>query len=193
MLPGQSDATYEAYDGVELRFLNGCVVKCAPLTVAEAVRYLRLFGQVEVEPTAHAAFVAEFPVRIGITQERLVDLGLEVEGCTFGDLTYEGARQLVALQVAAAWADDVRMRSRAQGEFLTRFPLAVGLTGATPAEVFNVGRRFTEAMYRMIYGLAEDFCTHLISAPGVQVLVVTGTDEGSSSVTRSSLPQGSTT
>ena len=175
MLTGQNEATFEAYDGVELRLLNGRVVRCASLTVAEAVRYLRVLSLVETDPTAHERFIGEFPGRLGIEGERLVDLGLEVDGFAFGDLTYSAAVELVALQVAGAWATDVRARSRAQCEFLDRFPAAVGLAPTSPAQVMAEGRRFTDAIYLMIYGLAEDFCSHLISAPGSQVLEVTGT------------------
>ena len=151
MLPGENGATYEAYDGVELT-LGGSVVRCPSLTVVEAVRYLRLFGRETLDVGGHAAFLAEFPKRIGILDTRLSDLGVEVEGLTLDRLTYTEGLWLVETLTKAEQAD-----ARDAAMLLNRFRVAVGFVGADPEAVFALGREFVDALYRAVYRLASQF------------------------------------
>lgn len=169
-------ATFEAYDGVELRLLNGRVVRCPALTVREAVRYLRLLSRAATDAEAHADFMAEFPARMGITGERLADLGLEVEGLDLGALSFRDGVRLANVLAVASYHMDSRKRARAQLAFLRLFPRKLGLDGSRlePAHVYALGRRFSDGMYQHIYGLAQDFCSLLTSGPAVRTMVLTG-------------------
>lgn len=169
-------ATYEAYDGVRITLLDGTVVECEPLTVAEAVRFLRQLRDVRSsEPGAHEAFTSEFPARIGITGESLTALGLEVEHPSGGSLdlaglTYSDAVDICEQIAVASWHDDVRVRSDAQIAVLDEFPSRFGLDGLSPPELFAVGQSFAKEFYLLIYGLAQDFCSHLTASPPVRNL-----------------------
>ena len=169
----KDQATLDSYDGVELRFLNGVTRKCAPLTVAQAAHYLRLESQIrDGELAAVRAFVLEFVEHVGAGDVRLVDLGLEVEGAalSFGDMTVREGLALTEL-VATATGDDAKA-ARAQVQTLDKFPRALGFIVPTPAEVFEVARAFTDALYLHIYGLASDFSDHLTRSPRVKVLTI---------------------
>ena len=177
-------ATFEAYDGVELRLLNGRVVRCPALTVAEAAHFLRMGARVEDgDYSGVDEFVAAFPVRIGVLKERLVDLGLVVEGpagpLAFGDLTLEDGLALARLYgEAVADAKDARS-SKAKVRVLDEWPATFGFTAGTPGEVFQVARSFAEALYLHVYGLAKDFLDHLTLSPGVRVMTLRATDYSS--------------
>lgn len=184
----RSQATYEAFDGVELRLLNGRVVRCSALTVKEAVHYLRLLSLIKeaaesegdddvalvAAAGAHDDLVSGFPDRIGILEERLVDLGLEVEGpdgaLLFGDLTLKDAFEMVGI-LATALSDAYSAESsKAKVRILDELPLTLGVDGLGPAEVFALGRTFGKGLYLLVYDLAEDFCQHLTLSPRVKVM-----------------------
>ena len=179
-------ATFEAFDGVELRFLGGVVRKCAALTVAEAAHYLRLEARVnEGDLAAMRQFAAEFPDRIGMLDVRLTDTGLEVVGpggapLSFGDLTVADGLELSEIVAEAVGRD--RRAPKAQVRILDEFPATFGLDARTltPADVFEVARAFTEALYLHIYGLAKDFYGHLSRSPRVEVMTMTRAPAGSS-------------
>ncbi len=171
----RSQATYEAYDGVELRLLNERVVRCAAVTVAEAVRYLRLLSRVSEHFEAHHEFIAEFPERIGIADVPLRDLGLSIESPAGGEidgglLTVRAALDLLRTLVKAENGDP-----GAQSDFLDKFPAALSadLSSIHPAEVFEFGRVFAQEVYALVYRLASDFLTHLTTSPSAQVLILT--------------------
>lgn len=170
----QNGATYEAYDGVELRLLNGCVVRCPALTVREAVRYLRLLSRAREDAEANAAFLAEFPGRMNLEVQRLVDLGVAVEGADLGELRYKDGVRLAKVLALASYHPDVRKRSKAQVAFLRLLPKKLGLDpdSLQPHEVMELGRRLVDDMYETMYGLAEDFCSHLTSSPPVKVMTL---------------------
>ena len=171
----RSQATYEAYDGVELRLLNERVVRCEAMEVAEAIRYLRLLSRVSEHFEAHHAFMAEFPERIGIADVPLRDLGLSIE-CPLGgeldggEVTVRDSLKLLRILVAAENGDP-----GAQSDFLDKFPAALSadLSSIHPAEVFEFGRLFAQEVYSLLYGLASDFLTHLIASPRGQVMILT--------------------
>lgn len=172
----RNQATFEAFDGVEIRLLNGRVVRSSALTVAEAVHYLRLIERVDADDlTAVTEFVAEFPQRVGIQDEKLADLGLEVSGpgavpLSFGDLTVKDGLSLASLYAQSI--QDGPRAPKAQIRVLDEFPATFGLDAAVlaPSDVFDVARGFTEALYLHIYGLARDFCRHLTTSPRVKVM-----------------------
>lgn len=186
----RNKATYEAYDGVELRLLNGVVVRCAALTVEEAVRYLRLLSSIKeaveseeedvfaavfvAAAAAHEDLVSGFPGRLGILGERLVDIGLEVEGpdgmLAFGDLTLEDALAMVHILGVALSDAYSAESSKAKVRILDELPPTLGVDGLGPAEVFALGRTFGKSLYLLIYDLAEDFCRHLTLSPRVKVM-----------------------
>ena len=172
----RSQATYEAYDGVELHLLNECVVRCEAMEVAEAIRYLRLLSRVSEHFEAHHVFMAEFPERIGIADVPLRDLGLSIDSpvggeIDGGELTVRAALGLLQMLVKAENGDP-----GAQSDFLDKFPAALGaemLSSIHPAEVFEFGRLFAQEVYSLLYGLASDFLTHLTTSPSAQVMILT--------------------
>lgn len=178
---GANEATFEAYDGVELR-LGQTVVRCPALTTAEAIGYLRLFDRAKDDPAAHAEFLDGFPERMGLAGVPLSDLGVDVEGpdgkpLDLSRLTYKSGTRVAALYGVAAYETDIGRRSRAQIKFLRRFPKLVGIAdpdALPPVHVFGAGARFVQDFYLRIYGLAQDFCSHLISGPTSQVMVLRG-------------------
>lgn len=177
-------ATHEAYDGVRLELLNGAVAECAPLTVQEAVRYLRHLRDVrEGRPAALDAFLAEFPERVGLDGQKLRDLGLEVEGVAFGDLTCADGRQILETFATATGHPDETARSRAQIAILDTAPRLLGLATAVPAEVFAAVRSVVDAFLALIFGLAEDFCSTLTASPPVRVLRLRAPSRPSASTT----------
>jgi len=177
----RSRATYEAFDGVELRLLGGQVVRVPAFEVHEAIHFLRLFAAIEGgDQAAHRQFVAEFPARARLLTVPLSALGFaldvgegEVRRCE--QVTVADALALLALLEAAGdqsgW--------RAQAQFLDRFAAAVALPkGMPPGDAFTLGHAFREECYHALYGLARDFLSHLNSSPGVQVLAM-GTESSS--------------
>jgi len=167
----RSQATYEAFDGVELRLLNERVVRCKALGVGEAIRYLRLLGSVSEDFQAHHTFMGEFPERIGIIEVPLRDLGFSMEAprgeeLDGGELTVQAALGFLELLSNAENGDP-----HSQADFMDRFPSAVGFDSSSviPSEVFDAGRVFAERVYELIYGLASDFSTHLTTSPRGQV------------------------
>ncbi len=171
----RSQATYEAYDGVELRLLNERVVRCERVEVAEAIRYLRLLSRVSEHFEAHHIFMAEFPERIGIADVPLGDLGFSIESPLGGELdggslTVRGSLKLLRILMEAENGEP-----RAQSDFLDKFPAALSADLSTihPAEIFEFGRTFAQEVYSLLYGLASDFLTHLTASPRGQVMILT--------------------
>ena len=170
----RSKATYEAFDGVELRLFNDRVVRCPALGVGEAIRYLRLLGSVSEDFQAHHTFMGEFPERIGIIEVPLRDLGFSMkapdgedgEELDGGELTVKAALGYLELLSNAGDGDP-----RAQADFMDRFPAALGFdpSSVIPSEIFAAGRTFAERVYELIYGLASDFSSHLTTSPRGQV------------------------
>jgi hypothetical protein len=169
----RSQATFEAYDGVELKLQDGRSVLVPSFTVTEAVHYLRILDRVrEGSFDAHVAFLAGFPARVGILEVPLPAFGFEVgipgAGIRSPDLT---VAQAVALADTVALAQETD-GWRAQAEVLGRIPAVLGLDGAAPAEVFLAARLFAHEVYTLLYGLAESFFGHLVSIPRGQVLTM---------------------
>jgi hypothetical protein len=152
MFPGENSAAYAAYDSTEIELPSGRVVRCPSLTVAEGVRYCRLFDRGAVDVAGHAKFFAEFPKRVGILDERLVDLGVQVEGLAFGEMLFCEAVALVQGVDRAARAPDVAVAAR----LLDKFRCAVGLPETEPEAVFAAAERFVVALYRCVYAIARD-------------------------------------
>lgn len=178
-----SEATYEAFDGVELHLRNGRIVRSDPLTVQEAVRYLRLLTKLADDATCHEEFIDTFPARIGLLDVPLADLGLEVDGVVgYGTLDVQGAISLAGLVTTAAGPTFERATANAQAKILDEFPETLGVDG-TAVEVFAVARAFTQALYEKLYGMARDFLAHLTHGPKGQVLQMVAPAP----------PQGSTT
>ncbi len=171
----RSKATYEAYDGVELRLLNGRVVHCAPLEVVEAVRWLRLLSRVdEGDFESHYTFLAEFPGRIGIDAVPLGDLGFSMTGPGDVELTADAMNVTAALGLVEMLAQAEGGDPNAQANFLDNFPGAIGADPEimTPAGVFELGRAFAEQVYSLVYGLASDFSTHQTASPRSLVMTL---------------------
>lgn len=171
-----SRATYEAYDGVELRLLNGRIARCPALTVQEASHYLRLLAGVGEDPSAYDIFLSEFPGRIGILDERITDLGLELAApngrpVEFGDLTLKDALALIDV-IATALDDAFSVESsEAKVRILDELPLTLGVD-ANAGEVFTLARTFAEQLYLLMNGLAQDFLQHLTLRPVVKVMEI---------------------
>lgn len=182
-------ATFDSYDGVELRFLDGVTRKCAPLTVAEAAHYLRLEARIrDGEVAAVCAFASEFADRAGVLDVRLVDMAFEVVGpggtpLALGDMTVADGLALTEVVGAAAGVD--RKAAKAQSAILDTFPAKFGRDpkALAPAEVFAMARSFASELYLHIYGLAKDFCDHLTRSPRVKVMTMSpGAPSGSCSM-----------
>ena len=178
----RSQATFEAYDGVELKLQDGRVVRVPPFTVGEAASYLRLLSQVkDGSLEAHETFLATFPARAAIQDVPLVAFGFEVEipgiGRRVPELTVAQAVALADTVARAMEADGWR----AQSEVLDRIPAVMGLSEPTPAEVFLAARLFAREVYTLLYGLAESFFGHLVSSPSGQVMRMAGTVGASTS------------
>lgn len=194
----RSQATFEAFDGVELHLLNGRVVRCDALTVQEAVRYLRLLsGAVGGDLSRVDVLLREFPARVGLTEVPVVDLGLEVDGLDrispkllLGS-PIEGRRGSGAFRIANAVTElgeaDVLAQAQAQLYLLRLVPPALGVKGRAPFEVFEAARGFTSALYLHLFGLAQDFCSLLTASPPARTMHLRA--RGSSSA----LTRGSTT
>lgn len=178
-------ATFEAFDGVELRLPGGHVINVPTLTIAEAVHLLRLrsraFNELDVE--AHEGFVKGAIERFQLARIPLGALGFEMEGAVEKTraLTVSQALEIVVLLHAACQLDGWK----AQGEFLDRFPEAVGIQSPTPAEVFEMGHAFAQAFYQSIYGLAEDFLMRLRSSPRALAVMTPGAAPSTSSTSGS--------
>jgi hypothetical protein len=174
-------STLEAFDGVELRFLNGAVVRCPAFTVAEATHFIRLLARpAEAQEAddelgaadAVAAFVEAFVLRTGLGSVRLVDLGLAVdapngEPVEWGDLTLTDVMAMLEVLHDACWHDDLVKRSKAQVRWLDETPTTFGFDASdlTPAALFGFGHSLTSALYLHVYGLASGFCSRLAMSP----------------------------
>lgn len=170
-------ATFEAFDGVELRLLNGRTVRCPALTIREAARYLRVLGRLKKEPAQHDVFMAEFPERIGLLEVPLADLGLAValpdgSQVKFGLLTVADAFAMLEVLGTALADPFAEESSLAKIRVLDEFPVTLGVELKEPYEVFALGRAFAESFYLMIYGLAADFLVHLTASPPVKVFEI---------------------
>lgn len=176
------ETTYRVGDGVEIRLLNDRVVHAPDLSVAEARNVLRTLVGIAEDPASHAAqhteFVRAFPERILIADERLVDVGFRFEAADgdeidFGDLTVSDALDMVAV-LGDAMGDPYALdTATAQVRVLDEFPVTLGLPPDMRADaVFALARGLTEALYRMIYGLAADFSAALTASPPVRTVWV---------------------
>ncbi len=180
----RSQATYEAYDGVELRLHDGKVIRCDPLSVAEAIHFMRLLAGAVDDTRVHHEFLREFVPRIGLAETKLVALGLTIElGQEDADVEVDlaeyselapGTTVEEALGICEAlW------KAQDEGdawEFLEKLPPLFGVDPqhAHAAEAFAAGRAFVLIFYRHLYGLASDFLRHLAAGPATQVMVLTG-------------------
>lgn len=171
MVREHSQATFESYDGVRLRLETGYVIETKPFTVTEAVHFLRMIDGATEDPSRHTQFFDEFPARMGITGAKLAELGLAVLPLDMGELRFPEAIAFEKMLADATLEMDLRARSKAQLQFLETFPKAFGesFPECSPAEVFELGQKFIEAFYLLIYGLAQSFCYHLIPGPGNRV------------------------
>ncbi len=176
----RSQATFDAFDSVELQLLNGRVVHCDALTVQEAVRYLRhLSGAVGGDLSRVDLLLREFPARVGLTEVPVVDLGLEIEGLDVSPKLLLGSplgeppaalRRAFANAVAELADTDVLKQAQAQLYLLRLAPPALGLRGRPLVEVFEGARDFTSALYLHLFGLAQDFCSLLTRSPRVRTM-----------------------
>lgn len=171
----RSEGAFTAYDGVELRLLGDVVVHVPALEFQEAVRYLRLMAQTRAgDLAAHHRLMKEFPVRAGLVSVSLGPLGCEAvfEGreVAVGRVTL-GEALVLADELAAAQAGE----PEGQVAVLERVPsMLVDAAGLKPADGFPLARALVEHVYEVVYGIAEDFCHHLVSSPGLQVMAMTG-------------------
>ncbi len=180
----RSQATYEAYDGVELRLHDGNVIRCEPLSVSEAIHFMRLLAEAVDDTRVHYEFLREFVPRIGFSGIKLVSLGLVIE------LTQEDADIEVDLGDFSELAPGTTVEEalgicealwKAQDEgdaweFWEKMPPLFGVDprDADAAAAFAAGRAFVLIFYRHLYGLVSDFLRHLTAGPATQVMVLTG-------------------
>jgi hypothetical protein len=137
----RSRATFDAYDAVELR-LEDRVVRVPPLTVGEAVRYLRLMDRLHSgDEGAHAEIMAVFPARAGIMDVPLSAWGLMVDVPGVG-ACHPTMTVAQALEFCAVLAEAQEGGWRAQAKVLDRTPAALGLPELSPVEVFGAARLF---------------------------------------------------
>lgn len=182
----RNQATYEAYDGVVLTLLNDRTVQVPALTVEEATRLLRLSAAVEEgEPADVEGFIGSFPARSGLLGERLEDLRVIRVGARppralavdepwadrlkFGNLTLEDGLEIARLYLQATGGAWIAAAARAQIRILEELPSTFGLEAPTRAETLECARAFAHALYRHIYGLAQDFCEHPVPGPTTAV------------------------
>lgn len=181
------EATYRTLEDIELRLLNGRVVYTPALSIAEAKRLLRSLTEIGENPAAHVEIIQTFPQRTGLTDERLVDLGFEVEGLEFGELTLGDALAMAEIYGTAAADAYAAESSRAKVRVLDEFPVTFGLDAerSTPAEVFGLARTFVETLYLLVYGLAQDFSRALTASPPVRALELRAPSQSATSRRRS--------
>lgn len=176
----RSRATFDAYDAVELR-LEDRVVRVPPLTVGEAVRYLRLMDRLHSgDEGAHAEIMAVFPARAGIMDVPLSAWGLMVDVPGVG-ACHPTMTVAQALEFCAVLAEAQEGGWRAQAKVLDRTPAALGLPELSPVEVFGAARLFAGEVYALIYGLAQDFFNRLALSPRGQAVERTGPTVASTS------------
>lgn len=177
----RSQATFEAYDGVEL-YLGDRVVRTPAFTVAEAAHFLRMMDRLASgDGGTVEGFVEEFVARAGLGDVRLADLAVACDGLEWGDLTANDAQALLRILNEACHDDDLVSRSRAQVRWLEEIPPTFGLgADMSPADVFQVGHRFAESYYLHMYGLASDFCSRLHRSPAVKTWVLSGPSSSTS-------------
>jgi len=166
----RSEATFDSYDAVELR-LEDRVVRVPPLTVGEAVRYLRLMDRLHSgDEGAHAEIMATFPGRAGIVDVPLTAWGLTVDVPSVGPCA-PSVTVGEALELCGALTEAQGGAWRAQVKVLDRTPEVLGLPTLHPVEVFGAARLFAQEVYALIYGLAEDFFARLALGPRGQARV----------------------
>ena len=168
----RNQATYEAFDGVEIRLLDGHVVRTASLTVEEAVRYLRLQSNADFDVAAAHEFLRDFPARMGVTETPLSAFGLVVEDVADGHrcAALTVAQGLELLELLGKAQQETGYQE--QADFLEQFPKLTGLLGDDVWETFRLGHAFAEAYYLAIFGFARDFLSHLRSSPRAEVMVM---------------------
>jgi len=176
-------ATYEAFDGVELRLLDGHVVRCPALSVAEAIHYLRLLSETDYDVDAAHAFLNEFPARVGIADVPLSALGFEIDGVPGGHHAWDvTVSQGLALLELLGVAQRPHEWTGALAKFMEAFPKATGISTEDPWEMNRLGSVFAAAYYEAVLnGFARSFLSHLRSSPRARVMVMTGADSNSTS------------
>lgn len=171
-----SQATLDAYDGVEIRLTDRTSVRAEALSVVEAIQMLGTMARIAETGNMdiHARFLAEFYERFNIRDVTLAQLGLEFGGVDGSSLTVAATHELAQLYIAACRVEGWR----AQSECLDRFPALLGLgSDVAPGDVFEAAAEFAEAFHRAIYALAQTFLHRLISTPGVRALELEGTTQ----------------
>ena len=181
----RSETAYGAYGGVELRLANDVVHMVDDLTVAEALRFLRVFEGAAEDLRILYLFLREFIPRLGLGDFPLADVGLNLE-ITDADADIEGVdlsafselgkktTVLEALDMCEAlWA------AQEIGDaivVLEEFPKLFGVDpdAVRPADIFAAARAFVLAFYAHWYGLAETFLSHLVAGPAIQVMILQG-------------------
>lgn len=169
---------YEAYDGVELRLLNGRVAKCSALTVREAVHFTRAPVAVDEDGTATEAGMlaiahhfAAFCERIGLIDVPLADIALDgVDDIEFGHLAVRQALQIAHHQSLASDLPNTVAGAESVAWLLDEIPAEFGLADPPVAEVFMLARRIRVALYRHLDWLLRRFFTVLATSPGVRTL-----------------------
>lgn len=175
-------ATYEAFDGVELRLSSGRVVKSAALTVAEAVRFARppiteegldVDGKLtEAALRTVGDHLAAFCARIGIADVPLSELGLEqVDDIALGATTVARGLEIACRQSIAGSVPDTVEGATAMEWILDEVPAEFGLD-ASAAEVFHVARRVRVALYRHMDWLLRRFFAVLTTSPEVRTMQI---------------------
>lgn len=178
------DVAYRVGDGVTIRLLDGETVHAKALTVSEALDVQRaLVGLTSASVDEHTAFCRSFAPRIGVADVALSNLGFRLapedgDEIDLHDLTVSDALYMVELLGAAlegALVDPFAERTaRAQVRVLDEFPKRLGLEprALSTDQYFALARTFRDALYRMIYGLAQGFYSALIARPPIRALTV---------------------
>lgn len=187
---GRARGGLDGYDGVEIPLRGGKSVRVNALSVEEAMRYLRLVGKSQDDPSALASFLAEILSRFEIGGVSLSDIGVDVDGpdgepLDLGRVKLGDIDGIATLLGFAGYDEDERRQARAQYAILRRIPRKVGLDpeAVSPPEVFAVAKAIVEAAYERVYGLAMDFCSRQIFGPRT---LATTSERASESYPRSS-------
>ena len=175
----RSEATFAAYDAVEITTADGTVVRAPALSVAEAARFLRLMAKVRSgDAAAHAELVATLPGRLGVASLPISSLGVTVtlpDEVACPDLTVADALAFAGVVERAGEPDGWA----AQVEILDRVPSWFPDADISPSGVFSLAREFAGGVYGAMYGMADSFFGRLALIPVGQA-VVEGTEEWTS-------------
>lgn len=189
----RGQAAFDAFDGLRIALIGGRVVHAPAFTVADASHFIRLLADLhgamvadadgpwtlddvhEIHTLMHRTS-SEVADRLGLLDAKLVEIGLEVDGVEWGDLTASDLQAMLGILNAACHHPDVGEQAANQMRWLDEATETFGLDprALSASELFEVGRSIARTYYRHMYGLASDFRSRLHQSPMVKTWTLVG-------------------